>query len=392
MKILYISREYPPETGFGGIGTYTKCIAEGMAARGHEVHVISGNMINENQIQNVNDVTIHRIRSGHYPLPQNRFFYPVRKLCYRFIPHTLIRLAWATAVKNEYQRLLEEVRHFDIVEYPECGAEAFFLNTQSKQVARLHTPWHLIHSLDKLKEPLLDQWSMDYMERKTVKNANIVTSPSVALAKHIRNRWRIGTIEVIPNPIPTNQYPQADGTGWIYTGRIEMRKGIHILIEAYAALSSPPPLTLIGRAYGNIEDGTSYESYIKKLIQKYNLENKVTIIPGVPHEELKKYLQMSAVAFFPSLWENFPYSCLEAMASGLTVVTSDTGGYPDMVNNNECGLLVKANSHASLYQAMKYLLEKPQLVRELGLNARRRVQTLFDSSKVCELMEKIYEN
>ena len=74
MKILYISREYPPETGFGGIGTYTKCIAEGMAARGHEVHVISGNMINENQIQNVNDVTIHRIRSGHYPLPQNRFF------------------------------------------------------------------------------------------------------------------------------------------------------------------------------------------------------------------------------------------------------------------------------------------------------------------------------
>lgn len=392
MKILYISNEYPPETGFGGIGTYTRCIAEGMADRGHVVHVIARSIFDRHETLKQKGVTIHRIPPDSYPLPKSKYLYLFRKICYNHIPHTLIRLSWASAVRNEYLHLIQDI-NFDIVEYPECGAEGYYLNAHSKQVARLHTPWHLIHHLDNLDEGAIDLAFLDKIEKRSIVNAHIVTSPSQALADHIRKKWNIKNIFVIPNPLPSNQYEHATGPGWIYTGRLEMRKGVHILIKAYAALPPllAPNLTLIGKAYGKMPDGTTYESYIQNLIGQYNLGQKVTLIPGVPHYEIKKYLQKSSVAFFPSLWENFPYACLEAMACGLTVVASDTGGYTEMIENHISGLLVKANSTDALQHAMMILLEKPELAKELGQNARTRVRNNFDNEIICKQMEKIYE-
>ena len=81
MNILYISNEYPPETGYGGIGTYTVHIAEGMAARGHSVHVLCRSQSTEVFTVKQHGVVVHRTPPGVYPLPSQRMYYPLRKLC-----------------------------------------------------------------------------------------------------------------------------------------------------------------------------------------------------------------------------------------------------------------------------------------------------------------------
>jgi glycosyltransferase involved in cell wall biosynthesis len=392
MKILYISNEYPPETGFGGIGTYTKHAAEGMTARGHCVHVLSRSSTGIPGQYDLNGVTIHRVPLEPYKLPEGKLFYLFRNFCYRQIPHTLQRMAWAAAVRKTVSKLLDD-HTFDIIEYPECGAEGFFLKNISKQVVRLHTPWYMIRILDTIQEPILDRFILTTIEKIAVRNATHITSPSLALAKIIKKEWKTGDIRVIPNFLPSNGYKPSQGTDWIYTGRIEKRKGVDILICAYAQLCmthNPPRLKLIGRAYGILPDKCLYGDYIKKLISENGMNERSQWIEGVDHDDIQMHLQNSSVAIFPSIWENFPYTCLEAMACGLTVIASDTGGFPELIKNNMDGLLVKVNDVHSLSAAMELLLQDVGLRKKLGECAYFKIKNQYDSSLTCETLEQCY--
>lgn len=395
MKILYISSEYPVETGFGGIGTYTKYAAEGMARKGHTVHVICRSITQESRTINENGVTVHRIPSLDYQVPQGKLFYVFRRACYRFIPHTLIRHAWAKTVFLTAVEIDKTV-HFDIVEYPECGAEGFFLKKhfKTRSTVRLHTPWEIVRKLDKLHESAIDTVLLTYMEKHSARNATAISCPSHALADKMRCDWRLKKITVFPNPITLNNFPKKTGTKWIYTGRVERRKGVHILIEAYSDISrhtTAPPLLIIGRPYGTMPDGSSYESHIQDLIDKIDSGNTVRWIKGAPPDEVKQYLRDSAVAFLPSLWENFPYSCLEALACGLALVASDCGGFPEILKHGENGFLVKPDDKNSLIAIMNDLLEDPEKVNCMSEAARGSI-VKFDSDTVCKSIEEFYNS
>jgi glycogen synthase len=394
MQILYISSEYPPETGFGGIGTYTRHCAEGMVLLGHKVHVICRAESNP-AVSIVNNVIVHRIPSGTYTLPQSNFFFPFRAFCRRFIPHSLQRLAWARQAYCFYKQSLETIYKFDVIEYPECGGEGFYFSkeTDNVQIVRLHTPWEMVRKLDCIKETFLDRIIIPYIERLSARKASAVTSPSNALAIKIKRQWKLKNIAVFPNPIPVSKYAITSGADWIYTGRIEYRKGIHILIEAYSLLKKThtlPHLRLIGKPYGLHPDGVAYSDYVMDLIKKNGCHNDIEWIPGIPYSEIAAYLNKSAVAIFPSLWENFSYSCLEAMACGLAVVASECGGYKEIIIDNENGLLFEPGNIKALAEQLIKLLATPLLCQNLGINARKKVEILFDAPIICRKTEIFY--
>ncbi|MCU0608261.1 MAG: glycosyltransferase family 4 protein [Chitinispirillaceae bacterium] len=395
MNILYVSNEYPPDTGFGGIGTYTMHAAEGMALRGHTVHVICRSASGEPATHTENGVIIHREKPGEYPLPKAAAMFLFRKLCYTTIPQSLVKLAWAKTVLTTHDRLVCQGLRFDIIEYPECGAEGYYLAQRSlPTIARLHTPWEMVHHLDCLREPPCDLALQSHCERVSVIRAAAVTSPSQSLANLMGKRWRIKPV-VYPNSLPASRYQSTTGRAWIYTGRIERRKGIHVLIRAYAKASSRaalPPLCLLGRPYGKIDNKTSYADHIQSLIDNSGVSAKITWIRGVEQNAVKDYLLSSSVAFFPSLWENFPYACLEAMASGLCVVASNCGGFPEMILHEQNGLLVLPENEDALAEAMLRVNGDPGLLSQLGAAARIRVREHFDQSIICARTESIYQS
>jgi glycosyltransferase involved in cell wall biosynthesis len=92
----------------------------------------------------------------------------------------------------------------------------------------------------------------------------------------------------------------------------------------------------------------------------------------------------------PSLWENFPYSALEAMACGLPVVATRTGGLPEMIEDGETGLLVPPGDDGALAQAICSLLECEPRRAEMGLRARQRVEEAFAAGRVAADMARFY--
>jgi glycosyltransferase involved in cell wall biosynthesis len=315
-------------------------------------------------------------------------------LCYKTIAHTLIRLAWAQEVDRYVQNLLLN-RHFDIVEYPECGAEGFYVARRQSltRCVRLHTPWSMVQKLDKLPPARIDTAAIGWAERHAVRTSSAITSPSRALGQLLQRAWHLPGVNVIPNPINVARYRSSWGNEWIYVGRIEYRKGVHILLEAYHLAAQQiklPPLTLQGRPFGILQDGCRYEHFITSLICRYKLQGQVRMAGGASAAGVQEQLGRSCVAIFPSLWENFPYACLEAMASGIAVVAADCGGLPEQVEHERSGLLFKSGDAVALSKQLIRLAQSPSLVKTLGKQARLDCERDFDTAPICERLEALY--
>lgn len=394
MNILYLSSEYPAETGFGGIATYTRYMAESMASLGHQVHVICRAL--DKQVDLIqNGVKVHRVPCGPHPLPKAPVWYLLRCFLRKEINQSLNRLSWAGTAFNEFLKLSTIIK-FDIIEYPDCGAEGYYFSLRNLPVVvRLHTPWTIVRQLNRLKEQPLDCFLQKYLERSAIINAKAVTSPSQALADMLSERWHIQKAAVYPNPLPSILFTsEKTGSDWIYTGRLEYRKGVHILVESYKIICkthNPPPLLLIGRGFGTMPDGTAYEQYIRDLISQYNLNDKISIIAGVDQTEIIKFLKESSVAFFPSLWENHSYSCLEAMAASTTVCASNCGGFPEIIKDGRNGILFTCNNPLSLAEKMKVLIENKEMLKKMSIEACRSIVENFDPEEICKRALNIYK-
>jgi glycosyltransferase involved in cell wall biosynthesis len=395
MNILYISNEYPPETGYGGIGTYTKYCAEGMASRGHRVHVICRSESGQPSTAIRSGVIVHRIAPGTYPLPSHRLFFPFRKICYATIPDSLVRLAWAKQAYVTYTTEIMRQDSIDIVEYPECGGEGYYFSKDPAllKIARLHTPWEMVRKLDKIVQLPIDRYLLSFIEKSAIRRSSCITSPTKALADIMRHRWHLSQVHVIPNPISLASFSLTEGNDLLFLGRVEYRKGVHNLIEAYSQLCrrfTPPLLRLVGKPYGKLPDGADYGESISRLIESVPANGAVEWIRGANPASVIDYLCQSAIALFPSIWENFSYSCLEAMSCGLAVIASKCGGFPEMMKNGETGVLIEPNDVGALTEALVKLLSQPKEAKNIGNNARLHIEKHFTTESVCSRIETMY--
>ncbi|MBD3320531.1 MAG: glycosyltransferase [Chitinivibrionales bacterium] len=395
MNILFVSNEYPPETGFGGIGTYTKCMAESLAGRGHSVHVLCRSASGAPYTARENGVEIHRISPGTYPLPKGKFLYHFRMLCYRLIPDSLIRLAWAAETYKTYCRLIRSGHTFDSIEFPECNGEGFYFvkNRVPGTIVRLHTPWEMARQLDRIKSKPIDAFVSAFIEKFSAQKANAISSPTQCLANKLEKEWSLKQIQVYPNPVAAHSFNKTNGHGIIYTGRIEHRKGVHVLVNAYAKLceiTDPPPLRLVGRQYGILPDGIEYGVLIENLINNKGVADRVVWIKGTDADGVREHLCASSIAVFPSLWENFPYTCLEAMSSGLCVVASRCGGFEEIIQDGTNGMLFSPGDEQELCNKLETCIRDLSLRETFGSEARKRISTLCNIDRICDKAEQVY--
>ena len=94
----------------------------------------------------------------------------------------------------------------------------------------------------------------------------------------------------------------------------------------------------------------------------------------VPHNEVPALMQQCTVFVFPSYFEGFGLVLLEAMACGLPVITTTATAGPDIVTEGEDGWVIEPGDLTSLVEKMTFCLEHPQIVREMGMHARRTAE------------------
>ncbi|NEU06774.1 glycosyltransferase family 4 protein [Flavihumibacter sp. R14] len=146
---------------------------------------------------------------------------------------------------------------------------------------------------------------------------------------------------------------------FLYAGNQNLRKGIHILYKAWKACNFDPAkaeLILVG------------ESQLPDSLRN-DLPASVKFIPNIPHAELMSYYQKANVFVLPTLADGFGMVVSEAMSQGLPVITTDTSGGPDIINNRVNGLIVESDNIPALRDELRWCFENPDKLIEIGNNA-----------------------
>lgn len=118
----------------------------------------------------------------------------------------------------------------------------------------------------------------------------------------------------------------------VYSGRINKDKGVSELIESMLLLKDIPRLKLMiigGTFYGNSANEDDFVASLK--IKAKSLEDRIIFTGYVPYENIPKYLHMANIAVLPSMWdEPFGLTIAEALATGLPLITTRSGGIPEI--------------------------------------------------------------
>ncbi|MBI4360971.1 glycosyltransferase family 4 protein [Candidatus Micrarchaeota archaeon] len=161
--------------------------------------------------------------------------------------------------------------------------------------------------------------------------------------------------------------------------RLVKQKGLKYLIDASLEINADT--VIIGR--GPLE----------KTLKKYAKKKKapVTFITDELSEDvIAQYYAACDVFVLPSLWEPFGMVLLEAMASGKPVVSTTTGGIPEVVDQNQNGFLVPPKNPKLLAQKTNELLADPKTSKKFGRNGRKKVLKQFNWDNTTKAYEKIY--
>lgn len=406
MRICLISREFPPDTGWGGIGTVMFHLGNGLTRLGHDVHVIAlkGNLPGANNGNGASlpkdsvGPTVHRVAPTKLAPPDGLF-----NFC---LPVTRPMLDETSALWSKFLELRNE-KPFDAIEVPEHFAEGLFpaLSRVAPLIVRLHTPHSkLVKERFHNFEPTFDHRVLTVMERVTMVSADALVSPSEDLAAYVANDLNIplDRISIIRNPVDEKRFTpegetivREDGTTRIlFVGRLEARKGVHDLVKAIpkvVAKCANARFVLIGSDTNKGVGNSSVLAELKALLQEHHCESVVSFISHVPLADLPKHYRAADICVLPSLYENAPMTAIEAMSCGKPVVASSAGGTKEYVIDNECGRIVPTGDSEALADALIQLIEDSELRTRFGQAARQRVVEKLTVDKMCSDTVALYE-
>ena len=204
-------------------------------------------------------------------------------------------------------------------------------------------------------------------------DGRIAVSPA---ARAFASAYHPGPFRVIPNGVDTALFgssslqplPQfSEGLNVLFVGRLEPRKGVSVLLEAYARLKErlPSARLLMAGPYAAGERAS-----VERATARLRLSD-VHLVGQLPDEELARYYRSSHLLCAPSVGgESFGMVLLEAMAAGLPIVASDIEGYRSVMRHRREGLLVPAGDSVALAGSLAALLEDPPLRRAMGERGR----------------------
>jgi len=239
-----------------------------------------------------------------------------------------------------------KTRRFDIVHYHEWRGIGAYLAQAKRQglafsktllVAGAHSPtlWHL-EGMRELANA--EQLEVDFLERQSVANADVLWSPSRHMLDWLRREdWTLPKRIVLKPYILLDLVPAAGrravaGAELVFFGRLETRKGLDLFCDALDRIAAgdvqPRQVTFLGKP-ANVQGMPSVE-YLKKRAVRWSFRWR--IVSNCDRDAAMAYLRKpNRVAVLPSRIDNLPYTVLECLGSSIPFVAANTGGIPEMI-------------------------------------------------------------
>jgi glycosyltransferase involved in cell wall biosynthesis len=407
MKHLIICREVPPAPS-GGIGTYVAHIAPLLAEAGETVHVI-GQLWREanREIEESHGgrLIVHRLPYQDWDSDGPRFpswDVTLSGLFRSDFPPSAF--AWQAGLLAE--RLVES-EGINLIEAQEYEAPLWFFQLrralgmgprrQPPCLVHLHSPTEPIarHNEWDLTRP--DVAAAVRLEEETIRAADALLCPSRFLASQAEERYSLApdSVRVIHLPLgggsPLERSPEVWESGSIcYVGRLERRKGVLEWIDAAVAVARENPAQNPDIRFDFVGPNVLGLSWIsgEDLVERQipaTVRDRFVFHGSQPRTELPRFLREARIAVVPSRWENFPNTCVEAMASGLPVLATRQGGMAEMIVDGESGWLADDATPEALAGALRRALATPpERLREMGRNASARVARICDNRTILD--------
>lgn len=402
MRILMVSEFYHPI--IGGIEQYVRTLGVELAARGHEVSVVTSWKEGFPTFEIEQGVRIHRIRATiqrigvlfteserRYlpPSPDPEVMYALRRIilqehpdiihAHDWMAHSFTLLkAWSKAkfvvslhgygLSCVQKRLMRNEIRCDgpkLIKCLKCSTQ-FYGVAKGPTLTLAHLFW-------------------GEQERSAV-DMFLPVSQAVVEGNQLV-KYKV-PYSIIPNFISDNtditnddtnpfiaQLPKEDFL--LFVGDVTLDKGAAVLLRAYAKLSTQMPLVLIGRPI------------LPSLSE--SLPSNVLVMGAWPHSAVMGAWSRCSIAIVPSIVaETFGIVAIEAMSMGKPVIASDIGGLSDVVTDNESGFLVPSDDPEALREAIQCLVDDPVLREHMGNMAKQRV-VRFHAETVVPRIEQVYQ-
>ena len=287
-----------------------------------------------------------------------------------------------------YRRIrdLLEQESFDIIHLHEPLAPILPLfvleHSNAVNIGTFHAYYSRQH-LYRLGHPIVKRWHQRLHGR-------IAVSP--AAMSYVQRRFPMD-YKIIPNGIDVDHFAQGvepwpqfqDGkTNLLFVGRLEKRKGLKYLLQAYSRLKwELPNIRLIVVGPGNLDKDSH------RILGASNPQD-VVLAGRVSYEDLARYYASADIFCAPATGaESFGIVLLEAMAAGKPVVASDIAGYNGIIRHGRQGLLFPKRDTEAMASALRFLVLNPDLAQQLGKTGRRMVEQ-YRWSSVANQVESYY--
>jgi len=382
IKTCLVTGQYPPQVG--GVGHSAHRVANLLASRGLQVHVVA-------------------FQKNATPLPFDESFVSTQEgdvLVHRikvFNPGVSPENSSEAEILTRYNReMFQAVEHFQR-RYRYEVLHAFFLYPAGF-IAGLVGRMHGAQTIMSIRGNDVGKYAFDPLRlpfvRSALENADYVTSVATSLTELADRAITpiAGKAKTILNSVdPTRLRPQTrpelplKGIVIGSSGLFRYKKGLLYLFKALGGLNGKFDYTiLLAGDYFKEEDRQPHQQYLRD----YNLSDRTIVTGKIPPEQMVDYLQLFDILVFPSLFsEGCPLSMLEAMAMKKTIIGSRAGAIPEIIRDHENGLLVNPGSAADIATAISELIENPALRARLAENAAQTARELTPDREFREWME-----
>ena len=354
---------------FGGSGVVATEVGKALAARGHEVHLLSPSV--PPRLLGFEDrIFFHAVTASTYPL-------------FEAAPYS-IALASKMADVAAHHGLEIMHAHYAIPHASAALLARMALEGRLKVVTTLHGTDITVVGSDP---------SYLSMVRLAIRESDAVTSVSQYLKDETYRTFKVDRpIDVIPNFVTAPRGPAPECRQWLapctasvltHISNFRPVKRVLDIMKTFELVRREHPARLI--MVGDGPDRAEAEAYArdKGFEQEVRFTGKQLDIDTV--------LACSDIFLLPSSTESFGLAALEAMAHRVPVIATRVGGLPEVVRHGVDGYLEPLGDVAAMARDCLTLLRDCELRKKMGLSAQERALTTFDEGPVIDQYEEVYE-
>ena len=370
MKLALLAPENSPS--WGGVGSYTYNLIKYLP-KDVEIHVITVDRdINDSyeRILKNENVHIHKITKVS---AGDSFFYNLR-----------FQIDLFRKIKK-----LNKLYNFDLI-HSHSGHLPHYFSQYWKiapMITTVHTEtkgWKEARNLIKYNKDKIEILSdfftpfIAFGEKKTFENSDRLLPISQFTLNQINNAYDVDTgsrAQVIHNGVDVELFKpfeiEKDKKITIsFLGRFISIKGAEIFLEAIKQINNN------GYDIKVLLGGRASAEYLKRVVPSLN--DKISYFGRIPYPDMPGIYNMSDIVVLPSLYEGCSGTVLEAMACEKLVIASEVGGTPEIIKDNQNGLLFQPRNSIDLKNKIISVLEETNAIDHLQRNGRKTIINDFD--------------